>query len=327
MNKIYLIIALLFSCSFLNSQESTISIFSEEGDSFYLFLNGIRQNENPEVNVRVDNLTQPYYSGKIVFTDESISPLIEKNMMAVDVDGNNGHVTYKIKLNRKGNFVVRYFSFVPSSQPIPVSDDIEVVEYNSTPMPEIDFSATSDIKTTTTTTTTKVSSETEEIQNGEKVEIDINMGGIDFGVNVDIQEGSDEDVKMTTSTTTTTTYTTTTSGSGRLDQIEESIDVYEEVDCFTMNDADFNSAKTSISEKSFSDSKMTLSKQIAKNNCLTSSQIKDIMSIFDFENDRLEFAKFAYSYSYDRENYWKVNDAFDFESTIEELNQYIESKN
>jgi hypothetical protein len=46
------------------------------------------------------------------------------------------------------------------------------------------------------------------------------------------------------------------------------------------------------------------------------------MLLFDFESTRLTFAKFAYKYTFDKGNYYKVNDAFQFESSIEELNQF-----
>ena len=44
------------------------------------------------------------------------------------------------------------------------------------------------------------------------------------------------------------------------------------------------------------------------------------------EANKLEMAKNCYSHTYDIGNYFKVNDAFTFESSIEELNEYIESR-
>jgi hypothetical protein len=85
----------------------------------------------------------------------------------------------------------------------------------------------------------------------------------------------------------------------------------------------FESAKASIKSKSFSDSKMTLAKQMTGTNCLSAAQIKEITTLFDFETDRLEYAKFAHSRCTDPQNYFLVNDAFQFESTIDELNKSI----
>ena len=68
---------------------------------------------------------------------------------------------------------------------------------------------------------------------------------------------------------------------------------------------------------------MTLAKQITKSNCLTAEQVKQLTMLFDFESGKLEYAKFAYAYCYDLGNYYKVNDAFDFESSIKELDEHI----
>ena len=92
---------------------------------------------------------------------------------------------------------------------------------------------------------------------------------------------------------------------------------------YPMSPTDFATAKSSISSKSFEDSKLTIAKQIFGSNCLLSSQVKEIMSLFSFEDSKLEFAKFAYGKTYDTGNYFKVNDAFTFESSIDELNTYI----
>jgi hypothetical protein len=47
------------------------------------------------------------------------------------------------------------------------------------------------------------------------------------------------------------------------------------------------------------------------------------MLLFDFEQSRLNYAKYAYGYTYDKGNYFNVNDAFDFETSIQELNNHI----
>ena len=47
------------------------------------------------------------------------------------------------------------------------------------------------------------------------------------------------------------------------------------------------------------------------------------MMAFDFEDTKLQFAKYAYGHTYDINNFYMVNDAFEFESSIEELNRAI----
>jgi Domain of unknown function (DUF4476) len=86
---------------------------------------------------------------------------------------------------------------------------------------------------------------------------------------------------------------------------------------------DYESAKKSISEKDFEDTKLTMAKQIVKANCMSAEQIRGIMKLFTFENNKLDFAKYAYDYCTDKGNYFKVNDAFTFDHSSQELNDYI----
>jgi hypothetical protein len=95
---------------------------------------------------------------------------------------------------------------------------------------------------------------------------------------------------------------------------------------FPMDDASFSSALSTISNQSFDDKKLTIARQIAAVNCLTSAQVKQIMEEFSFEDNRLNFAKYAYLHTYDPNNYFIVNDAFDFSSSVTELNNYIASQ-
>jgi hypothetical protein len=88
----------------------------------------------------------------------------------------------------------------------------------------------------------------------------------------------------------------------------------------------FMKAKENISSNSFEDSKMTVAKQVTKANCMTAEQIKDVMGLFSFEDSKLEYAKYAYDFCFNQGDYYEVNTAFTFESSIEELNQYLESK-
>ena len=71
---------------------------------------------------------------------------------------------------------------------------------------------------------------------------------------------------------------------------------------------------------------MTTAKQVGRDRCFTAEQVKGIMNTFSFEDTKLEFAKYAYERTYDIGNYYKVNDAFTFESSIDDLNSYITAR-
>jgi hypothetical protein len=88
----------------------------------------------------------------------------------------------------------------------------------------------------------------------------------------------------------------------------------------------FEDAKASISAKSFSTARMTIAKQITGSNCLLVSQVREIMDLFTFEADKLEYVKFAYDYTYDRGNFYRVNDGFGFSSSTTELDKFLQGK-
>jgi hypothetical protein len=93
-----------------------------------------------------------------------------------------------------------------------------------------------------------------------------------------------------------------------------------------MSAASFASAKNSIQDADFENTKMSTAKTIVGSNCLTTDQVVEICKLFDFENSKLEFAKFAYPKTYDKGNYFKVNTVFDFDASKEDLNKYVQNK-
>ena len=90
-----------------------------------------------------------------------------------------------------------------------------------------------------------------------------------------------------------------------------------------MSQMEFMQLKNSIGSKAFEDSRLQIAKQALSYNYFSSAQIAELMHLFSFESSRLEFAKFAYGKTIDKQNYYLVNDAFSFENSIGELNQYI----
>jgi hypothetical protein len=155
----------------------------------------------------------------------------------------------------------------------------------------------------------------------ETLTLNIDASGMD-NVVVDNYEES--------TTTYTTTTTTTTTGNSDL-VVEEYHDNNYSGGTVSrcpvaMSTSEFTEAMESIKSKSFEDTKLTTAKQICKSSCMTADQIRDINKSFGFEESRLEFAKYAYDYVYDASKYYKVNDSFQFEMTIEELDEYLQTK-
>lgn len=89
------------------------------------------------------------------------------------------------------------------------------------------------------------------------------------------------------------------------------------------SDIDFADAKRTIANADFEDTKLTLAKQIARSELMTARQLAEIAQLFDFEQSKLEFLKYAYPYCFDQNKYYVVNNVFEFSSSVDELNKYI----
>ena len=85
----------------------------------------------------------------------------------------------------------------------------------------------------------------------------------------------------------------------------------------------FDQLIRSIDCKRFESSKFQVACQAAAANYFTSEQVAELATRFTFESTRLDFAKLAYARTLDKQRYFLVNDAFTFESSIDELNAYI----
>lgn len=310
MKQITLLLMLLIASYQLQSQNSNLIIFAEQGERFSVILNGIRQNANPQTNVKITDLTAPTYKVKILFEDSKLGEMDKTVYIERGTEN-----TYNIKKNNKGEYVLRLMNTIPIAEAPPAPATQQVVTYTTVPA-----------ETTMTRTTTTVT--TGDPQSG-NVNLGINVNDQSMGINMNVNVTGDPNL-MTTQQTTTTYTTTTTTTQGNT-QYTEPPKVYVipgysgPYGCpWPISPQDFAAAKQSIASKSFDETRLTIAKQVISSNCLLCSQVKEIMMLFNFEETRLDLAKFAYRYTYDSGNYFKLNDAFTFESSIEELNEYIQ---
>ena len=91
----------------------------------------------------------------------------------------------------------------------------------------------------------------------------------------------------------------------------------------SMNDRDFSQVKETLRKEWFENTRLTTAKQIIDANYFTSQQVKAMLLLFTFENNRLDLAKYAYGRTVDKGNYFIINDAFTFNNNKEKLSEYI----
>jgi hypothetical protein len=318
--KLSFILLLLFQ--FTIAQNSTVTIFSEEGERFYVIVNGIRQNDAPGTNVVVTDLDKPNYLFKVIFEDSKLNS-INKNIYLEGVDG-RVNVTYVLRKNKKGKLEMRTSSFDYDVNK-KVDKNTQVVKYHTVENPIENSSS----KTTETidmnTSVMGVGMNTQVNTSEDSMSMNVNIGGIDLNT----------DVKISETTTITKSNTKPSSVSNQvqttnLETIENKTNTSNQANvtnkpCVTMSHGSFQSVKSSIQKQSFEDSKMKVAKQILRSNCLNTGQIKEVMNLFSFEESKLNFAKEAYSKCTNKQDYFTISDVFTFSSSSDELMEYIEN--
>lgn len=282
MNK-YLTTLLFFMLCFLgkgiaqNASTMNVIVFSENGERFWLVVNGVRQNNQATQNVKVNELKGLSWRFKVVFENENIEEL---NKTIYAVEGPSREVTFGIGKNRKGEYRFKYYGDVPLDNNTENTDQ-ETITYHEDELPT------------------------------NNPTFDLRIGR--DGVRVTVNPRERNDPNPNDRRTTTQQPTTTSRHSSPCN--------------VAMSGREFGEATQSILNKDFEDDRMIVAKQIVRTRCLSASQVLEMAKIFDFEASRLDFAKFAYDYTTDPQNYYLVNDAFDFSESIRMLDEYVQSKN
>ncbi len=308
----------LFNALGLFAQRDLL-VFSDDGMKFKLEVNGVIQNNEPTTNVKVADISQEFVTVRVIFADENFPPL-KKSFTLVQ----NMETSAKLTL-KKGQYKLRYNGQTPISRA--VTPNQTVINYGEEPVavsqPVAEPTPAPAASTTTTTTTIKT---TEAPANGENVSMNVNIGGQNIGISTSMT-GMETTASSTVTSSTTTTTTTQTNQPVNTPAPAQPAETVSSGGCDSpMPTGDFSSALSSMDSKSFEDSKMTLAKQFTKANCLSANQIKLVMQKFTYEESKLEYAKFAYPYCMDQPSYYKVNDAFKFELTIDDLNEFLETQ-
>ncbi|HOZ41533.1 MAG TPA: DUF4476 domain-containing protein [Flavobacteriales bacterium] len=324
-----------------HAQTSDLVFFTDDGAKFTLIVDGDVKNDKPATRVVATGIRTESPMVMVTFEDPAIPQLRKPGYFPLGKE-----YTIMVTTNKKGERVMRptgeaalgTAASTGSAKPKPTTFEEDVQVTMSEPVQEDEVGMDVDgVQQTTTITVVE-----DEVGGGTGENVNINMGinGIGFNMNVKVDEGSmgtTTSGTTTTTTRTTTTRTTTTSTPppapvAPAKPVKEP-EVYSmpgytgPVGCaWPMSSTEFSDAKQSIESKSFEESKMTTAKQVGRDRCFTVEQVKGIMATFSFEDSKLDFAKYAYDRTYDIGNYFKVNDAFTFESSMDELNEFIQAR-
>ncbi len=348
--------ALLLSTCFAFAQtlNNNIVVFSQDGDKFSLIVNGLKQNEKPETNVKVTGLNASNYKVRVIFENAGLAP-IDQNVYLMDGGENvtNKEFTYVIANGKKGMKLKGQsvaditpqgpaapgqviYVFNPSGNATNYSNTTTTTTGSTTTGTNVNTGVvivpnntgsqttttvgdgTGGTSSTTTTTTTTGGT-------ADNINVGMNAGGVGIGININVNDGMNGTGTSTSTTTTTTSSSSSSTTTGGSNTSTATPPPASNQCAFPMSSSDFANAKKSVGGQSFEDQKLKIAKQVLNTNCMSTSQIKEIMALFSFEGTKVDWAEFAYGKTTDPNNYYQLNDGFTFSGSVDKLNSYIES--
>lgn len=341
MNSIKRIFLILLVSAFsisLSAQTAKLTVFSEDGYSFWLIIDGNKVNQEASPRV-VANVDADFIRVKIIFSDEKIKD-VTKSLQMVNYDSKRVNCTYNLKKNKKGEIDLRISNFEEISTA--TTQNSNQTAKPATPPPantpntnvevKTDGNMNQDTETISQTTTMQV--------DGLSFGTNVNADGQNVGMNVNI---SGIPGAITTTSTSTTTTTTSSTNSNAVRQNPNTtrtnkpaptptptpapVEVAKPAGCVNpVSNDNFQRGLGSVKKASFADEQIKIARQFTKNNCLSVNQILEMMNTFSFEENKLNYAKFAYDFCTEKGNYFQVNDGLTFSSSKDDLNEFLETK-
>jgi hypothetical protein len=93
-----------------------------------------------------------------------------------------------------------------------------------------------------------------------------------------------------------------------------------------MTETEYSAALKAVESKPFSDEKMATARLVTKDKCLTNAQVRAIAKQFNFEEQTLEFVKYAYDLASEKPTYYQLEDVFKFMSSKEAFTTFLSTQ-
>ena len=309
--KTIFLFSVLFTFSALYAQ-SNLSIFNNNGQSFYVVLNGIRQNSKPETNVQVAQIKNGSYAVKVIFADGK-TPDIDKNFM-IDAPYD---ITARI-IFKKGKGKLQLMGQEPTHGVLQ-----EAVVYR--PNDAAVYSDMIPVQTTTTTTTTTTGTIPDENVN---LNMNLSVGGVNVNLNANASAtglGTGATITETTTSSSTTTTQINNQANAQHQQVIAQVQqapLSNRVNCTkTMNRLE--AFKAELQDQSFEEDRLEALQLELKSTCLTTAQAEQLIDLFTFDENRLVVAKYLSDRLTDLDNAGALAKKLTFDSSKMEYRRYI----
>ena len=354
--KLAICFCIISSCFFA---QSNFTVFNNNGQTFYVILNGVKQNSLPQTNVVVSGLVNSAYSVKLIFSDGKTAD-INKNFFIDSPSDITTRIIFK-----KGKGKLQLISQIPT---VGASTGETVINYrpdNNASFSDgsvgIGFIGNSTTTTVVTETTTQQSGNgsvniqanpTPTNSSNGNVGIQMNIvdstSGQNIGVNMSININGqvvDPNAQINTnvlvpanvtisgnapantnSSTVITTTTTTTTNSSNNVVTNTSSPSNSNVNCSKTlkNSAVFIEE---LKDQSFEDDRVEALQLALVNTCLYAADAEKIMDLFTFDANQLSAAKLLFDRLLDKDKGSSLGKHINFDSTRMEFRNYISGKN
>jgi hypothetical protein len=310
------------------SHGGSLTVFSQSGEKFYLFLDGKKQNEIAQSNIRIQELPELYYQARIVFKNPGIAPIIKNNLYVSDGDDVLMDASYRIRRDKAGKVKLNFYSMKPAQQNFVPPAGMYVYHYGSqapdsisgiskslpsaknsgtTATPNTTVGKTINLKSTAVKTAdpkTGLPKKTA-VENVSKVNTNAKKAN---SIDSVAAKGAAKSIAVDDNKTANQ---------------NKGVTVNKKCNGWPMGKADLAAAKKTIENAGKDESRFAVAKEIISSNCLMASQVTELCSLFKSEKLRLEFAKYAYSFTTDRKNYGEVSKAIASDPGRKELTKFI----
>ncbi len=294
----------------------SLTVFSPNGDQFFLFLDGVKQNEEARANIRVQQIPGLYYNAKIVFKNASLAPIIKNNLYISDGEDVLMDAAYRLRRDKTGKPKLNFYS-------------MKAVQQNFTPAPGLfvyNFGNTAVMAGSAKSETPK------------KAVVSTVKGSISNIKITNVDDTPKASVKSTTSKTVKKPIADKPSVAGKTtvpvkidppkaiySKEVENVKADDNKKCngWPMGKADLAAAIKTVEASGKDDDKLTTAKELIASNCLLVSQVKEFCMLFKSEKIKLTFAKFAYKFTSDKKNYAELQKLFIQETNRKELEKLI----
>ncbi len=309
------------------SQGGSLTVFSQNGEKFYLFLDGKKQNEVAQSNIRIQGLPELYYQARIVFKNPGIPPIIKNNLYVSDGDDVLMDASYRIRRDKAGKVKLNFYSMKPVQQNFVPPAGLYVYHYGSQAPDSISgiskslpSAKNSGISTTPNTTANKtINLKSAAVKTADSKTIPTKKSAVE---NVAKANTNAKKANSIDSVTAKGAVKSVVADNKTTNQ-NKAVTVNKKCNGWPMGKTDLAAAKKAIEDAGKDESRLAAAKEIISSNCLMASQVTELCSLFKSEKWRLEFAKYAYSFTTDRKNYGEVSKAIASDPGRKELTKFI----